>query len=288
MTPLMIVLMFLGVTASAELPSYPGQVADGRHAWIGPDGEILPFRDEDEVVEFLRAARVVAEQPISQGVNNSRKLLLEMDGVRLHAIFRTVETRASDERPDRRFRSEFRDNHTFECAAFELNRMLSIHRVPPVVERRYRGKRGSLQMWIEDSMDEQQRRRRGKHPPDPARWARQAEVRLVFDALIANQDRNLGNVIIDRDWKVWLIDHTRAFSPTRDLKDAKRIARCSQRLWDSLQTVDRDVVRERLGRYLTSRELESLFVRWDKLVAHIANLIEEQGERAVLVHASDR
>ena len=35
-------------------------------------------------------------------------------------------------------------------------------------------------------------------------------VRL-FDQLIYNTDRNLGNLLIDKDWRLWMIDHTRAF-----------------------------------------------------------------------------
>jgi len=35
-------------------------------------------------------------------------------------------------------------------------------------------------------------------------------VRL-FDQLIYNTDRNLGNLLIDKSWRLWMIDHTRAF-----------------------------------------------------------------------------
>ena len=35
----------------------------------------------------------------------------------------------------------------------------------------------------------------------------------VFDELIQNRDRNPGNSLWTTDWKLWLIDHTRAFRP---------------------------------------------------------------------------
>ena len=35
-------------------------------------------------------------------------------------------------------------------------------------------------------------------------------VRL-FDQLIYNVDRNLGNLVIDKNWTIWMIDHSRAF-----------------------------------------------------------------------------
>jgi hypothetical protein len=31
----------------------------------------------------------------------------------------------------------------------------------------------------------------------------------AFDQLIYNTDRNLGNLLIDGDWRIWMIDHTR-------------------------------------------------------------------------------
>jgi hypothetical protein len=34
----------------------------------------------------------------------------------------------------------------------------------------------------------------------------------LFDQLIFNDDRNQGNMLIGKDWKVWLIDHTQDFS----------------------------------------------------------------------------
>ena len=39
-------------------------------------------------------------------------------------------------------------------------------------------------------------------------------VRL-FDQLIYNIDRNIGNLMITNDWRIWAIDHTRAFRIAR-------------------------------------------------------------------------
>ena len=36
----------------------------------------------------------------------------------------------------------------------------------------------------------------------------------VFDQLIGNIDRNVGNLLITSDWRIWAIDHTRAFRLT--------------------------------------------------------------------------
>ncbi len=283
MKPVIIALSVLVLSALAEAPSPNAQADENRVVWIGPDGKILPFRTDDEVLEFLRTASIVSDEPIDQGINLSRKVLLEKDGVRAHAIFRTVNKHLTGDRPDRRLRAEFRDSCKLECAAYELDRLLGIQRVPPVVMRRYHGKEGSLQIWVENAIDEETRRRQGLQPPDAARWAHDQALRLVFDTLIYNRDRNLGNMLIDPSWNVWLIDHTRAFPPERALADPQLIVRCDPRLWDQLRNVDQELVRQRLGPYLDSSELRALLIRWNRLVALVQDRIDEHGEQVVLV-----
>ena len=49
-------------------------------------------------------------------------------------------------------------------------------------------------------------------------WNAQLHILRVFDELIANTDRNQGNMLIDSRWKLWLIDHSRAFRTSSDLQ----------------------------------------------------------------------
>ena len=44
----------------------------------------------------------------------------------------------------------------------------------------------------------------------------------LFDQLIANIDRNLGNLLIGNDWTIWAIDHTRAFRTHANVEDARQ------------------------------------------------------------------
>ena len=44
----------------------------------------------------------------------------------------------------------------------------------------------------------------------------------LFDSLIFNDDRNPGNYLFDADWKLWMIDHSRAFQMRRELKYRRR------------------------------------------------------------------
>ena len=43
----------------------------------------------------------------------------------------------------------------------------------------------------------------------------------VFDQLIYNVDRNMGNLLICKNWRVWAIDHTRSFRTQDTLNGAR-------------------------------------------------------------------
>ena len=135
-----------------------------------------------------------------------------MTASQANAVFRTVAVEDRNQQgPGGKFYRNFRDNFAFECAAYELAQALGIKRVPPAVPRVLDGKEGSLQAWVENAMTEAKRQEKGEDPPDVLRWAHVQAEKMVFDALINNTDRNTGNELIDRDWNVWWIDHTRAF-----------------------------------------------------------------------------
>jgi hypothetical protein len=48
-------------------------------------------------------------------------------------------------------------------------------------------------------------------PPRPEDWNEQMYRMRVSAQLVADSDRNVGNVLIDAEWKAWMIDFTRAF-----------------------------------------------------------------------------
>ncbi|HVR29647.1 MAG TPA: hypothetical protein VMS86_08930, partial [Thermoanaerobaculia bacterium] len=252
--------------------------------WPGPEGEPLPFRGPEELEDFLRTAEIVSHETIDQGLNRPLKVVLERDGVRAHAVFRTV---AVDERakqgPEGRFYRNFRDSYQFEPAAYELGRTLGLDRIPPAVPRVYRGKQGSLQAWVEQAMTEARRLEQKLHPPDALSWARQQVERQVFDALINNHDRNTGNELIDRHWTIWLIDHTRGFQTEYGDERIEELRRITPELWSALRSVERARVRTMLQPFLRPIELDALFARWDQIVLRFRTLIAEHGADNILL-----
>jgi len=253
-----------------------------QHAWLDPNGEPLPFTVEEEVLEFLATAEVVETVDELRGVTRPRKMLLDNGVLRMHAVFRDL-----DERRDRRrFRGRthpvFRDSYQFEVAAYELSRMLGFDAVPPTVLRRVHGTSGSLQAFVEGAFRETDRRDRGLQPPDPVRWNRQWQQMELFDQLVYNLDRNSGNLLIDGDWKIWLIDHTIAFFRYTELEDTTEIVSCERRVWERLRALDRDVMRDRLRPFLLDVEIDGLLARADLIVERLAALIAARGEAAVI------
>jgi len=272
--------LLLGLTAGAT--AHPTSSETRRFSLAGPDGEALPFTSEDEVLRFLGSARVVSETEIASGINRPLKLLLEDGGIRMHGIFRSVDKREGQYRLSQRVIVRFRDSWAFEVAAYRLDRMLGLEAVPPTVVREIDRRRGSVQAWIESAMTETDRRR--KEPgerSDPA-WVRQWQRARIFDVLIDNFDRNLGNVLIDRQWKVWLIDHTRSFTIHGEFRDPQRIFLCDRDLWHRLQTLDEKDLKAQLGDLLNERQIDALMVRRNLLVKHFEQLIAERGAAAVL------
>ena len=254
--------------------------------WLGPDGQPLPFQSDQEIIPFLQSASLVSWERIPTGRTSPRKVLLEKDGVRLHAIFRDVRV----ERDDRRRRGNrppLRDDFVFECAAYRLNRLLELDNIPPAVERTLFDTQGSLQLWVEQAMTERIRRRKKLIPPDQEKWDRQLQVALVFDRLINNQDRHRSNLLVDSDWKVWLIDHTRAFQLGLGLlepeeTEPEEIKRCDKDLWERLQRLEDQTISEHLRPFLRPKEISDLLVRRQWLLDHIQGLIDEKGAEEVL------
>jgi len=265
------------VEAQAAAPAATGM------RWTDPEGKPLPFQSEDELLVFLRTADVKSEKALSGGVTFPTKMLLEKEGVRADAIFRQVnEEKSTPNFGGGRGDLYFRDSYIYEPAAYELSRLLGLDNVPPATLRKLHNTKGSVQIWVEHAMTELKRFHDNIQPPDEKRWKKQLQMMNVFDALVYNTDRNRGNILITPDWKLWMIDHTRAFRRNPDLLDAAALKQCERGMYQRLKALDEAVVRERLKEFLSSFEMDSLLKRRKLILARLDKLIAEEGEEKVL------
>ncbi len=108
--------------------------------WLDPHGQPLPFQSNEEIEEFLRTAEILSQRRLGEGINNPFKVLLEKDGVQMNAVFRDIHEESPEKKlADGTTKYFFRDDTDFDCAAYELAKLLGMDTVPPGVERRIRG-----------------------------------------------------------------------------------------------------------------------------------------------------
>ena len=250
--------------------------------WIGPDGKYLPFTTDAQVIEFLRTAEVVDTKEIEGSSNRPLRLLLEKDGVRARAIFRTVDVERESMRHVQEHARGFRDNYTYEVAAYELSRLLGLRNVPPATLRTFDRQKGSVQLWVEKAKGVVDRIEEGIDPNHEKLWLYQKQNMAVFDNLIYNFDRNPGNILIDVLGQVWFVDHTRSFKKLPALNGRDDIKVCERSLYENLRNLDPEEVREHLDPYLTEVEIDALMARKKKLVKFLEKRIRRHGESAIL------
>lgn len=266
------VLSVLGLVVGATTDA--AGAAESR--FYDKDGERLPFKSYDEVEAFLADAAIVWKEKMSAGTNkHKRKIMLQEGDENARAILRTSydikDTHGGG----------FVDSYLSELAAYKLALLLGLDNVPPVVRR----KGGSLQIWIENATTDAARREAGEEPADPEGFERQVKDMIVFDNLIANTDRNPGNIIIDSHGKVWFIDQTRSFAGQEELRYEDKLTGCSRQLWARLQSVSDEEIREAVTPFVKDY-MNALLVRRGLLVEAISSRIQTQGEEGFLFDAA--
>ncbi len=178
----------------------------------------------------------------------------------------------------------FRDSYRYNIAAYRLAALLDIDNVPVSVQRRVDGRPAAVTWWVDDvAMTEGERIDQRTLGPDPARTSRQFYTQYVFDELIQNRDRNQGNMLWTSDWKMWLIDHTRAFRQDVELTKPERMTRIERALLDKLRGLTPDVLEAALEDSLTRGERSSVMRRRDLLLQHFDDRIARLGETGVVM-----
>lgn len=245
----------------------------------------LPDLTDAEKATFLREARVTKAKPAGSGVTGSWRVTLERDGMSHDASFQAVDERAVKKNlGGGRFEVDFVDSYRYNIAGYRLAALLGLGDMVPVsVERHWHGKNGAMTWWVDDVwMDENELMERGLHVPDEGRWSAQIYKVRVFGQLIFDTDRNRGNVLVTKNWRIWMIDFTRAFRKWKRLQSVEALHRCSRDLLEALRALTPEALEAAMDGMLTDAEMEGVLARRDLLVEHFESLIRERGEEAVL------
>jgi hypothetical protein len=238
----------------------------------------------EQMSQFLQTAKVVSKHGINKGITNPIRLTLS-DGTITHdAAFTYVDQhRAVMQLESGRTEIDFVDSYKYTLAAYALAEILGVDDMMPVtVAREWDNQPGALSWWLDTKFDEGERLKRKIEPPDQDAWGRQTYRMRVFSALVADTDRNAGNILIGQDWKLWMIDFTRAFRRFHDLQSPQTLNRCDSRLLGRLRSLTASEVASRTTPYLSTREIEALMARRDAIVALFDRMVAAKGEGKVL------
>jgi hypothetical protein len=271
---LAVALVWIGCAAPVagwQTPAAPAQVTAA---------DLTP----EQMEQFLLTAKVISKKRADKGVTDTIRATFS-DGRIVHeAQIQTVDIHRSVFNGGRASEVNFKDTYRFNIGAYRLARLLGMSNVPMSVKRRIDGKDAAVTWWIDDVMFDEGGRLKHKpmQGPDPERTSRQDYVRLAFDELIQNKDRNTGNLVWTKDWTLWLIDHTRAFRLGKELMKPEQLLRADRRFLDAIRGLTLEAMTAAMGDVMMKDEISAVLDRRNLLLAHFEDRIKRVGEAAVL------
>jgi len=233
--------------------------------------------------DFLLTAEVVSFKEIGKGITKPKRLTMTKDGVTHDGAFQSVDDRRLTHQVGSVTEMNFVDAYRYNLAAYAIAGLVGLdHMMPVHVERKWKGDTGSLSWWADVMMDEGERQKQHIQPPRSLDWNAQMFRMRVFAALIRDTDRNQGNILISPEWKVMMIDFTRAFRVQTKLENPAVLLRIDKALLGRMAGLTEDAIKAAVGKHLTDEEIEAVLERRDNLVVHFRDLVAKRGEAAVL------
>ncbi len=230
-----------------------------------------------EIEDYIRSAEVLSMEDISVGVTHPRRAQLAPGGPVSEIAWKAV-------RPARYL--GYWESYKSEIAAYEMDKLLGLGMVPPTVEKSVKGEVGAAVMWASPTQSFQQLggvpgQKGTKGPPlrEVPSFTRQLTRAKMFDNLIGNIDPNLGNWLVDPAWNIILVDHSRAFTTTKDLYH--QLQYVDGPLWDRMQALDQGGLTAALGQWLEKGEIAAILQRRAKMAVAIDKLLQSNSSARI-------
>jgi hypothetical protein len=235
------------------------QATTSARTWIG---------QEQRIEDHLRTAEVTTVEDIGIGVTRPRRAGLSPTEPVASLAWKVLP-------PGRR--GGYFESYKSEIAAYELDKLLGLRMVPPAVERRINGEIGAAIMWLQGLRSVKELG--GKVPSGPA-WAPAIRKMVMFDNLVANADRNAGNILIGQPGELILIDHSRAFITDTDVKTFERV---DAALWDRMRALTRDDLSRVLDPWIDSAAIDGIIARRNRMAGMVDRLVAKKGRALVII-----
>jgi len=261
-------LFFFGLCIQASAQFKPEEIAE-RPKWE----------------EFLKTAEIVQDKEIGEGVTRPIKLFLKMGDVEATGVWKNP----------RGMTGGYLEGWQYEIAAYEMDKLLELNMIPPTVERKFHGRAGSLQLWVEYEYSLLDLVK--KKIPFPKskldHFNKMKYLTRAFDSLIANEDRTQQNALYTKDMRMILIDHSRSFRYA--MKFAKRLVfgkrgvlgrklfkQLPRAFVEKVKELNTENVNQAVGAHLTKPEIKGIYYRKKLFLDEIEEMIKEKGEGNVL------
>ncbi len=232
---------------------------------------------------FLKEARVRSMKGLGTGVTLPQKAELLLDGATHFAVFKTIDERkVGITQLSNTAEMNFQDSWQLEVAAYGIDRVIGLKMVPATIERYINNNVGSLQWWVQSRFSEADRRKDNVEPPDRDAWDRVWLKMYLFDQLIANVDRHMNNILITADFDLRLIDHSRSFRTTKELKDPKVFTRFSRELVEGIKKLEYQDLRKKVGKYIMDDQIKAMLIRRDLILKLVNERVAAVGEAKAL------
>lgn len=229
---------------------------------------------EAEFESFLRTAEVTGLKAVPVGVTRPSRAYFPPGGLAESMAWKPIPPG---------IRNGFYESYRSEIAAYELDKLLDLGMVPPTVERRVQGDIGAAVLWASPTRSFKELggvpgQAGVPGPPGPrvSEWVRQLVRAKMFDNLIANKDPNLGNWLVDGDWHLILIDHSRSFTTMRSL--VHKLDNIDRPLWERFQALDEATLQPAVGDWMGRSEMRAVLARRDAMRQEIDRLVKARGE----------
>jgi hypothetical protein len=239
------------------------------HSWTGREAEFETF---------LKSAKVTGLKDVPVGVTRPSRAYLAPGGLAESMAWKPITPG---------LKNGYYESYRSEIAAYELDKLVGLGMIPPTVEREVNGQKGAAVLWASPTRSFKelggvpgQAGIAGPPGPKVAAWVRQVMRAKMFDNLIANKDPNLGNWLVDPDWHLLLIDHSRSFTSMKSM--VHKMDNVDGPLWEKFKALDEASLTQAIGPWLGKGELRAILERRDVMAKDIDRLVKAKGDSAIL------